>query len=221
MKRRAVLASLGTLSVALAGCTDSTGTPGSGTDTTTTDPGPGTGTVTDTATPTPTPDGGTVDSRFAGEPCPGLGTNADSTVCWHTADPATARQYLEPEVELFEPSTGDGSVETVTFVLHNQSGGGIGFNPYAWSVHRQTDDGWEYVAPEMFPEPWFQLEDGQTYTWVFSVEEHPTPQADRTRYPMVDLEDGTYAFEITIAAEEGPNTGERVSCLALFEVQRA
>lgn len=218
MNRRTILASLGTLPVALAGCTDSTGNPGTGTGTDTTTTGPGTGT--DTGTPTTATDGGTPESRFAGEPCPALGTNADRSVCWHTVDPSTAAQYLEPDTELFEPSTGDDSVETVAFVLHNQSGGGIGFNPYAWGIHRQTADGWEYVAPEAYPEPWFQLEDGQTYTWQFAVEQHPTPNADRTRYPVVDLEDGTYAFEVTVAAEEGPNTGERVACVALFEVQR-
>jgi hypothetical protein len=210
MRRRTVLASLGTLSGALAGCTN--------------DSAPGTDTASDgtTDTTTQTDRTSTVpDSRFADAPCPSFGAEAEETVCYHRLGNTAPPVSMEPSTELFEPSPGDGSVESMSFDLHNRSGSTVGLNPYNWTIRRQTDDGWERVAPEMFPDPWFQLEDGQDYTWVLTVEEHPTPQADRTRYPMVDLADGVYSFEVTVSAAEGPNSGSHTECVVLFEVQRA
>jgi len=226
MHRRTVLATLGTLTaLGVAGCTDTGGT-GTSTDETATATGTASQTDTRTTRGTPIEDGtptttgavGNPDSRFASEPCPSLGGNPDGRNCWHTSGDSPDL-YIEPSTELFEPSPGDDSVETMAFVLHNESGGGVGFNPYDWTVYRRTDGDWERVAPDAYPEPWEQLEAGGTHTWQFAIEEQPAG-GDSDQYPVADLDDGIYAFEVTVAAEDGPRSGESVRCIALFEVQR-
>jgi hypothetical protein len=127
---------------------------------------------------------------------------------------------VEPTVELFQPSTGDGTVETVEFVLHNRSDDTFGLNPYAWTIHRRTEGGWERVAPDATPEPWLGIHGGGTYRWVLAVETHPSPQGDERMDIVQDLDDGTYAFAVDGTFGDGPNSGTRVECVALFEVRR-
>lgn len=220
MRRRAVLGTLTALTVGLAGCSGGGPGPGAGGGSADTDE------PTDTATeePTDTPDERTPqapESRFDGDPCPSFDGAADGTVCFHELGNGSAPVSLEPSAELFEPSPGDGSVETVTFTLHNRSGEAVGLNPYDWSVHRRTDGGWERVAPDAIPEPWLRLQDGQNFEWRLAVEQHPTTDGERTQFPVVDLADGVYAFAVTVAGESGPNSGHRTECVALFEVRRA
>lgn len=218
MQRRAVLTLLG--AGLFAGCSNR-GAP--------TDTPAGGGTADEPSDDTTTTNGSSThaaDSRFAGEPCPRLKTNVQRTVCWHATDPSTAGRYLEPSTELFQPSPGDDSVETMSFVFHNDADGPVGFNPYNWTIYRRTGEGnsqedWERVAPEVYPEPWYQLDAGGTYTWELAVEEHPTPNAERIRYPVVDLDDGVYAFAVTVTNEAGPNSGSHISTVALFEVDRS
>ena len=44
--------------------------------------------------------------------------------------------------------------------------------------------------------------------------------AERTMAVTQDLDDGTYAFQITGISDEGSEDSARVECIALFEVNR-
>lgn len=222
MNRRTVLTMLGTATVATAGCLSQPGDRSDGgnetnPDDTQTDNSGETGTngtATDDETPGSKPYDPTTDIE-----CQSF-VNADRTVCWPTADTDAETIYLDASTVIFEPSTGDGSVETMEFVLHNNSEQSFGLNPHAWAIKRQTTDGWEHVAPEEYIEPLYTVESGQTYTWRLSVEEHTQAMAERTMAVTQDLDDGTYAFQITGQAGGETSERSRVECIALFEVNR-
>jgi len=219
MKRRTVLAALGATTAATAGCLDRSETGSTPTDT----DGPGTGGGTETPpgtandeirTPT-TPSG-----RFDGADCPAFSDSVDRTVCYHTLETGSAEVWIEPDREVFEPTTGDDTVETITFTLCNESGEPFGLNPYAWAIKRRTAEGWEHVAPEEWVEPWTAVEDGGTYTWRLSVETHPSPDRDDHQTLVEDLGSGVYAFAITGSLGGETSGSTWVECIALFSVQR-
>ncbi|SDF06977.1 hypothetical protein [Halorientalis regularis] len=221
MKRRTVLTALGTATVATAGCLDRSGDGSTPTDT----DGPGrtdrTGTPPGTATDerrTPT----VLSGRFDGTDCPGFSDSVDRTVCYHAIQDDAAEVWVEPDSEVFAPTTGDNTVETITFTLCNESDEPFGLNPYAWAIKRRTGDGWEHVAPEEYVEPWRTVEDGGTYTWRLSVETHPSPARDDHLTLVEDLESGVYAFAITGSlGGSGKTDGSTwVECVALFSVER-
>jgi hypothetical protein len=201
MHRRIVLLAIGSAVAGTAGCLASPPTGG---------------------TPTDTPgDGGPDDGDpFADEPCPSFAESADRTVCAHTLDPETADVYLTVSEQVFAPTTGDDSVETLRFVLHNDSETRFGMNPYAWGIERRTEDGWSHVAPDAHIEPWTYVEPGETRDWLLSVEPHPTPAGDRTVTIAEDLSSGTYAFNVSGALDEDEGRTS-VECVALFEVRRS
>ncbi|WP_336002001.1 hypothetical protein [Halorientalis halophila] len=219
MKRRTVLAAFGTATVATAGCLDRSGNGSTPTDT----DGPGTGGGTETPAGTATDEirSPTAPSgRFDGEECPTFSDSVDRTVCFHALETGSTEVWVEPDRELFEPTTDDDTVETITFTLHNQSGGSFGLNPYAWSIKRRTADGWEHVAPEEYVEPWYTLPDGETYNWRLSVETHPSGEREEQMTLVEDLESGIYAFAITGSPGGEAGGSTRFECVALFEVQR-
>ena len=218
MNRRTVLATISTATVATAGCLSDAGdrsndatTSADGNET----DGPGNDSTTTDGTP-----GSNPDDPFADADCPSFADSTDRTVCWHTTDPDSEPIYLDASTAVFEPTTGDNSVETMAFVLHNESGAPFGLNPHAWAIKRRTDSGWEHVAPDEYVEPWYTVESGQRYTWQLSVEQRTQAMAERTMTVTQDLQDGTYAFQITGLAGEQENDPTRVECLALFEVSR-
>ncbi|SEN06954.1 hypothetical protein SAMN05216388_1001291 [Halorientalis persicus] len=218
MKRRTMLTALGTATVATAGCLDRSGDGSTPTDT----DGPGStdrtetpaGTADESRTPT-APSG-----RFDGADCPAFSDSVDRTVCFHALGNGSAEVWIEPDRELFEPTTDDDTVETITFTLCNESGESFGLNPYAWAIKRRTADGWEHVAPEEHVEPWTTVDDGGTYTWRLSVETHPSPDRDDHMTLVEALESGVYAFAIagSLGGETSGTTW--VECVALFEVDR-
>lgn len=211
MKRRTVLASIGVISVGTSGCLDRSG--GGSPPTTTARPTDDSAGSTD-ETPGSTPGG------FDGISCPSFTDSADRTVCFHTLGGASAPVFVEPSTETFEPAPGDGSVETIEFVLHNESGAGVGLNPHAWGIERRTSDGWDHVAPEVYPEPWMTVESGETYTWVLSVAARTQAMAERTMAITEDLAAGTYAFHVTCITGDESGDREQVECIALFDVHR-
>jgi hypothetical protein len=218
MKRRALLATLGTATALTAGCLNrqSGGTPteepprdGSLTDSPTTDDG--TETPDDPATP---------EAPLADVECPSFADGVDRTVCWPNGDTDGETLYVDASSVVFEPDTGDDEVETIEFVLHNASEESFGLNPYAWSLRRKTADGWSFVAPGAHVEPWHTVESGGTYAWQLSVEKHPSPSDENAMVLVQDLADGVYAFQVTGAFGDGPSGGTQVECVALFEVRR-
>ena len=218
MNRRALLATLGTATVATAGCLGDGGDRPNdddepSPDETDTDTPGGDGTRTDDGDPRP-------ETPFADAECPSFSEGVDRTVCWPTDETDAESVYLDASSVAFEPSPGDGSVESIEFVLHNESGEPFGLNPHAWAIKRQTDSGWEHVAPEEWIEPWYTVESGQRYTWRLSVEQRTQAMAERTMAITEDLTDGTYAFQITGIAGESGEDSRNVECIALFEVQR-
>ncbi|MFB6164311.1 MAG: twin-arginine translocation signal domain-containing protein [Haloarculaceae archaeon] len=216
MKRRTVLAKTGALGAGAltAGCAQRAGDRGAPPDDGT-DPGSDddeTDTMPDDETPTT--------DRFAGDPCPSFDESADRTVCAHTVDPNAAAVYLTASEQVFAPTTGDHSVEMIQFDLHNEGDENVGLNPYAWGIERQSHDGWEHVAPDVHIEPWTELAPGETYTWVLSVQEHPSPHAPRTQQIVQDLQSGTYAFDVTCLRDDGSKEATRIEAVALFAVER-
>lgn len=213
MQRRTLLGAVGA-AVAAAGCVESVGSRGG----TPTEDDPGTdgnGTMTDD------PKNGTAANPFAGDPCPSFAENADWTVCAHAVDQSSADVYPTVTEPVFAPTTGDGEVETTSFVLRNGSDRSLGLNPYDWAIKRRTDGDWEHVAPDAAVEPWTYVEPGEAYTWVLSVEDHPTPQSDRTRQVVQDLPSGTYAFQITgLVGEQDQQETASLEAVWLFEVRR-
>lgn len=170
----------------------------------------------DDGTPTDeTPDG---DDPFVDASCPSFSDSADRTVCAHKDHDADVYPTLSEQV--FAPTTGDDSVETLQIQLHNESDSNLGLNPHEWALKRQTDDGWEHVAPEEYIEPWYTVKSGEVYTWLVSVETHPSPSDDRTLSVVEDLDAGTYAFQVTGVLEGDADDGPRIECIGLFEVER-
>ena len=199
MHRRAVLAGLATL--AGAGCV---GDPAN-------------------STPAPTDDGPAdrlmTDDPFADAPCPAVRERADRHVCYPTVDdPGTAPLVLEPDRQRVDWGPGTEVIEPLTFTLHNRTGGSVGFNWFDWAIHRRTDDGWEKVAPEMMPEPWTSIADGEAYVWSLAGEDHDPPREDRAHSVVQALDTGTYAFSVDVQAGK-ENETERVACVALFDVR--
>ncbi|MFB6141708.1 MAG: hypothetical protein ABEJ30_00015 [Halorientalis sp.] len=220
--RRTVLATLSSALVS-AGCLGTNpGSPDDGTTTPTDRPGDTpTDTPTDGPSDTPTDNAPQLptDSRFAGEPCPTF-TDADRTVCWHTAtDPDV---FLAPETEVFRPVSGNQEVETVTFTLHNVADEPFALNPYAWALKRREDGDWRHVAPDAHIEPLVEVPPGGSYEWVLSRQQHPVPPADDDErlYPTVDVSNGHYAFVVDGWFGEGDESQrESVACVALFDVR--
>jgi hypothetical protein len=217
MKRRTVLVALGATAAATTGCT-ARSEPGSAP----ADDSPGPGETDEPATADPTdangtetPDTGWPDGRFADEPCPSF-SESDRTICYHTLDYGSL--WVAPSRAVFEPTPGDGSVETIEFTLHNETSDPFGLNPHAWAMKRRTDDGWAHVAPEAYPEPWLTVEDGETYTWRLGVEEQGSAMAKNLQAITVDLESGVHAFAIT--GQDESDGGDAIECVALFEVDR-
>ncbi|MFB6194691.1 MAG: hypothetical protein ABEI80_00840 [Haloplanus sp.] len=182
-----------------------------------------------TDTPTGTPADGTPApprNRFRDAPCPTF-DDADRTVCWHTHPDAAVS--LAPSAPVFRPVGGNDTVETITFTLHNGSDGIVSFDPAAWAIKREEADGWTHVAPaSVDTESLYELEAGQSYRWVVSRTTHPTPNAKRTTYPTVELENGRHAFVLT-GTLSGDATGSgtadgngarTVEWVALFDVRR-
>ncbi|WP_433626435.1 hypothetical protein [Halomicrococcus sp. NG-SE-24] len=205
MRRRRLLALLG--SGALAGCLGdrSPGSPGgttaspTGTDRTTTDgtsTGDGTGTTSRSSEGEPL---AVRDSWFEGEPCPGF---FDDTVCYHSLESGVHETaYVVPEREVLERPS-----DSTRFTLYNGSDESVGMNPFAWTVTKRLDDGWAYVAPHAVPQPYTKIRPGQRFTWRFgigdaNVEEEAMGSTARIQH----LGPGVYAFA-------------HASALVLFEV---
>ncbi|GGM67966.1 hypothetical protein GCM10009017_17670 [Halarchaeum rubridurum] len=161
------------MSVALAGCTNGSGTDGNGTD------GGGDGTTT-----TPVE-----------ESCPAL-RDADRTVCAATTG-ADAPVVLRPS------ATSLGAPGTLRFTLSNGGASTLGTNPYDWAVHRETAAGWERVAPDATVEPWRELPPGASQAWLLGVGTAPTPEDDAIGCGPLDLDDGTYAFSVAAQGDDG------------------
>lgn len=226
MKRRAVIVSIGAL-VAGAGCVDSS-SPSDEDETGETDKTPTDNTQND-GTPSDTPrdnpdEGDAAGTSFEDIDCPSFADSADRTVCSHTDTDSDV--YPTVSQDVFTPTTADDSVETMAIVVHNESDGLFGFNPYDWAIKRHTDDGWEHVAPDAVVEPWYNLSAGDAYTWELSVESHSDTEGDQTRSITEDLDSGTYAFQMTgflndADEESSPGNGTHIECIALFSVSRS
>lgn len=166
MRRRTVIASLGTLFAAGAGCTTL-------------------GYAGRDSTP---------DSRFEGEPCPSLGGGSERTICYHSMDHPPV--YLAPSTERFVVDTDDEAVETVEFTLRDASARTFQFDPRWWVVVRRAGGEWYRAAPEGHPViPEKRPLDG-THTWSVSLQPHPSPRAEDMTFVTADLPEGVHAFAV-------------------------
>jgi hypothetical protein len=205
MNRRTVLATVGALSVGTAGCLDRANSGSRPPTTSTQSPADSSNGSTEDTPPTPS-------QRFDDVACPTF-EETERTVCFHTLGEESAPVFVEPSTDLFEPAPDGEAVETIEFVLHNDSDAGVGLNPYDWAIKRQTAGGWEHVVPDVHPEPWTTVEAGETSAWELGVDGSPEPDSGRAMAISGDLADGVYAFTVTV--------DNAVECIALFEVRRA
>lgn len=167
----------------------------------------------DGVTPEPAPD-------FEGVPCPPPGRNVDRQVCSLTTDLDDADVALvPPRPARFDVSGDEGTVGVFECSLRNQTEVDFGFNPYDWALKRYEDGSWVHVAPEMTPEPWTRLAPGESFTYGLSVEPHPTPDSGGYQAIVQDVQSGVYALVVDGMLEAGEG-GERVECVAVFEVVR-
>lgn len=215
MNRRTLIATAGAILTCTAGCVSRS----SSEEPTTTDRPSDVTTATEAETmDTPMPI--EIDSQFEHIACPSF-AEADRTVCYHTFGGSSPEIYVEPSTELFEPMDKDSTVETVEFTLHNRGDESFGMNPYAWQLYERIDDGWSFLAPEEYVEPWTTVSAGETYMWQLSVEQHSVPMSEDSMAIVQDLATGIYAFQTTGIVSADSDDGTHVECIALFEVQRA
>jgi len=209
MHRRTLLGTLGSTAVlTAAGCLDRGGSGNSPAETDTDEP------VTETDDPSDTP----AENPFQNDPCPSFSETVDRTVCWHTADTESEPIYMDASTAVFEPTPNSSEVQSIEFVLHNNSETTVGLNPHAWAIKRKTTDGWQHVAPDASVEPWLHLESMQTYTWRLTSGPRTQANAERTMALTQDLRAGTYAFQITGIEDTESSSGTSVECIVLFEV---
>lgn len=209
MHRRALLSTLGLTAAGLAGCvSDGPAGPGSGPpEESPVDATPTESTPTDeTPTPTVTASGPAPASDAFGDlECPSFDDHADRTGCYHDAAVDEASLVLAAEPEVVDPAADDGAA-FVRFVLYNESGATIQFNPYDWDVHRRGEEGeWTHVAPEVHPEPMTSVATGERFTWLLPTgpaagESAPVGDDRENVQPVgVELGAGTYAFSVTVS----------------------
>lgn len=226
-RRRFLLASaLGLSSVA--GCTTNGGAQGADTSTgksptTTARTSPPSQTT--TGLPVPEPASGV----FDGVECPSFDDAADRSVCYHEVDPAGADVVLSVEPEVFDPSPGDGTVETLEFTMYNRSRWHFHLGPYDWGIERYEDGEWVHVAPDTIEPLEYALPSGETNTWELPSAPHPSPMREAWTVLDVALRPGLYAFNLDgsfarggggTTTRAGSPPDERVEFVGLFRVER-
>lgn len=230
MQRRTIIAAIGSTFLAGAGCISNSDAETEDPSNTDADDGSPSNPDTDDGTPAETDpgQGDAVGASFEDIACPSFVDDPDRTVCSHTTAPGETRVYPTVSRDVFTPTTGDDTVETMEVSVHNESEERFGFNPHSWEIHRRSDGGWTHIAPDEYVEPWYNLKAGETYSWVLGVESGNSPEGERKLSLTQDLDSGTYAFQITgflqdSTGEETPNSdteGTLIECIALFKVNR-
>lgn len=150
------------------------------------------------------------------EDCPAVADDADRTVCYRRDRGDRPPLLLSPGDDPLVADAGEGMVDAVSFVLRNGAARPFVFNPYGWTLHRRTADGWEHVAPDAVPEPLVRMAPGQTHRWSLSATPHPSPRDPEAATISADVSPGVHAFAVDGRLGDGP----RVECVARFEVVR-
>lgn len=245
MRRRALLAVLGTAVTGTAGCIGDGRLPGDDRSTADTDTATDTRTVTDTrvtdtpgdtatdteGTPSPTevtterPTPPSASDAFADFDCPSF-DETERTVCYHDADLADVPLVLTARPEVFDPDLSDEDVETLDFTLYNRSEWSVGFNPYDWGIERYDDGQWTHVAPMQYPEPWTHLPAGEVFTWSLPSEPRPSPDDEQRHQVNVELDPGVYAFHVNVSyeshdADDDDQPDGTTELIALFRIEQA
>ncbi|WP_224269012.1 hypothetical protein [Haloprofundus salinisoli] len=224
MQRRALLASLGSLSVA--GCI-SGGDSGRSQTTRTTRrtqstslPSPTTESSTKTDRPTTTaadpPENVGIAPTDSDCPAP---ENADRVVCAGETD-------LNDAPLPFSASTTSGSLPEATFkfTLRNRSAARFDINFYAWRMWKRVNGEWFHVAPRGWPQPLMMMRPGDSHSWSVTLERDlPNPGMARCCSgggtkggTLGGFGGGEYAF-LTDGWFAG-DSGRRIALVARFEL---
>lgn len=107
-------------------------------------------------------------------------------------------------------TTVSGDAWSLVVTVTNRTAEPVGFNPYAWSVLRAAEGGWEPVAPDAHTEPWRELQPQSRYTWQLTAGQVGLKEVDQRVF--LDLPAGRYAFAVPV------RTTERLGAVAAFEV---
>lgn len=142
------------------------------------------------------------------ESCPPYESDADRTVCSHTADPSSASVLLEASPVRTTLADGQPS-EEITLTFTNRTGSEIGFNPNSWYVWQQTGGEWQELEQEWTGHGKVTVAAGETHTWSFV-------EAVSAIQPEPQFDAGRYAATIHVPAPEGD--GE-IACVALLELE--
>jgi hypothetical protein len=153
--------------------------------------------ATEQGTPTTTP------VPLSDYDCPPHDSYAGAAVCSHVVDTGAASVYLLPSKTEVDASTG-----TVELTLYNKSSTELEFNPYQWSIMRESSAGWEPIEKRSSGDGRLTLSPGETHTWTFAevldfINEKVTADA------------GTYTAGINVPT---PNGSDWIRCTALFRL---
>lgn len=107
-------------------------------------------------------------------------------------------------------TTVSGDAWSLVVTVTNRTAEPVGFNPYAWSVLRDVEGGWEPVAPDAPLEPWHELPPRARYAWQLTAGRVGLKEVDQRVF--LDLPAGRYAFVVPV------RTTERLGAVATFAV---
>lgn len=190
MKRRALLGTLATLTVA--GCTG-------------TDPGSGGTDTTEATTAAPTTADPTTTQSGTPPAIRDLGVPADQADCPFESDGVERvvchpQQTDEPLVVTPSTDTVDLPNGSVTFTLTNDTTATYSVNFYDWGLHKRVDGQWFHVTPRLVPESLHQVPPGESHEWAVQIDNTMDPTvgpSDKSGGTLAGLGGGEYAFEVS------------------------
>lgn len=195
MRRRQVLAALGTVGVA--GCLGTSPTDSGGSTSslapTTTDDDPSTTDAATAGSPTTTQAPPQVGRPAPVDGCPTYDDSVARVVCNDGGSPDAPLAMVPDGDPVTLPEDG------ISFTLANDTDATFETNFYAWRVHKRVDGDWYHVAPMFWNQPLTPLPSGESHTWTVTVDnadlDRPLPTAEDTESVAVPgLGGGEYAF---------------------------
>lgn len=124
--------------------------------------------------------------------------------------------YFESNEQQWVVTTGDQTIETRAFTLHNQLSQPFTTNQGAWTISQQTEDGWSEIdAGDGSDE--ITIAPKTTHTWSLSLQPHPTSQTSNSTNISSDLSEGTYLFRV-VGNRQGNNHSQRTECQTRFDL---
>lgn len=126
---------------------------------------------------------------------------------------------ITAETNDFTVITDNNTVESLTFMLTNQTTCAVEVDPTAWKLKRKIGNKWSQVTDGgggVSGDETRTLDGGDTHKWNLSLTQHPTPHGRTTTYIFTKLKEGNYRFTIPVTL----TTGEQITRRAQFEIRK-